>query len=299
MLFETLSSVKDSTGKHPRVTALSVVANIDFEAQRNSDKYQYELLPETFAKLGYDKAWSLWREGIESGLIYPQFHGREHLNIKILENNLRKSEYTTRVALENRSYSSIRNETFTNLSYTAAFDFDDLAEIENHRQIVETGLDYFHQIFGFRSLTFNPPGGREHSDLHSTLHGCGVKYIETPFIKNEHQGSNRYRKIINYTGKKNSLGQTLFVRNCLFEPGSDNSVDWVSYCLSQIEVAFRWGKPAIVSSHRVNFCGNIDPNNRKVGLTALNRLLNGIVSRWPEVEFLTTNELGHLVSKKN
>ncbi|MBK8502212.1 MAG: hypothetical protein IPL46_08395 [Saprospiraceae bacterium] len=298
VLFETLSSVKDMDGRHPIFTALTVVANIDFESQRNSQSYKYELLPDTFTKLGYDKAWHLWQQGIQNGLLYPQFHGREHLNIKVLESNLSNSEYSTRIALANRSYTSIRNEFFPKLSYTAAFALDDLSEIDRQHQIIESGLDYFQQIFGFRSETFNPPGGREHSDLHSTLYKFGIKYIETPFIKNEHQGNDRYRRMINYTGKKNDQGQTFLVRNCLFEPGSDNSIDWVAYCLKQMEVAFRWGKPAIISSHRVNFCGNIDPNNRKVGLLALKALLAEIVTRWPEVEFKTTNELGNLVNSR-
>ena len=94
------------------------------------------------------------------------------------------------------------------------------------------------------------------------------------------------------------MGQIFFVRNVVFEPTEDRGFQWVDYTMKQIEAAFRWNRPAIVSSHRVNFSGHIDPKNRKKGLSALKELINQIVNRWPDVEFLSTAELGSLVSKK-
>jgi len=41
----------------------------------------------------------------------------------------------------------------------------------------------------------------------------------------------------------------------------------------------------------VNFCGHIDEENRRFGLAALHRLLRGLVDRWPDVEFISSNEL--------
>jgi hypothetical protein len=61
--------------------------------------------------------------------------------------------------------------------------------------------------------------------------------------------------------------------------------------MKQIETAFRWNKPAIISSHRVNYCGHIDPNNREIGLSALKNLLDQIVNKWPDVEFMAADEL--------
>jgi len=67
--------------------------------------------------------------------------------------------------------------------------------------------------------------------------------------------------------------------------------------MKQIEAAFLWNKPAIISSHRVNFCGHIDENNRKKGLTSLKQLLDEIVKRWPDVEFMSADELGDTILK--
>ena len=68
--------------------------------------------------------------------------------------------------------------------------------------------------------------------------------------------------------------------------------------MQQIEAAFRWNLPANISSHRVNFCGHIDPKNRETGLKALKELLDAIVKRWPEVEFMSSDQLGDLISAR-
>jgi len=81
------------------------------------------------------------------------------------------------------------------------------------------------------------------------------------------------------------------VRNVVFEPGKDMGFEPVSRAVEQIRAAFFWGRPAIISSHRVNFCGHLDEGYRKQGLDALARLLKAIVSRWPEVEFLSVDRL--------
>jgi hypothetical protein len=67
--------------------------------------------------------------------------------------------------------------------------------------------------------------------------------------------------------------------------------------LYDIKTAFRWHKPAIISSHRVNYIGAINPANRDNGLLLLSRLLLEIIRIWPDVEFMTTPQLGELMNK--
>ena len=40
-----------------------------------------------------------------------------------------------------------------------------------------------------------------------------------------------------------------------FEPSEPRGFNWVDYTFKQVEAAFRMGKPANISSHRVNFFG--------------------------------------------
>ena len=305
-LFDVLTSVTDSKGSHAVCTPFAVPCNIDFEKVRDTGcrEYHYERLPETFRKQSarhpeaYEGAWELWQEGVQGGFMAPQFHGREHVNLKVFEEQLAAKNQELLIALQNRSYSSISLSGYNTISPMAAFDFWNFCENNHFDGVIRDGLEAFEQVFGYRSEHFNPPAGREHPAIHSALHEHGIKYIDTPLLKREHQGKGKYKRVFNYTGKRNQLGQIFLVRNVVFEPTDDRGFNWVNYAMNQIEAAFRWNRPAIISSHRVNFCGHIDEKNRKEGLRALQQLLNRITERWPEVEFMSANNLGALIESE-
>lgn len=305
-LYEVLTSVKDKNGRHAVFTPFAIPCNIDYEKMRDTDyqEYFYELLPETFEKLSlrqpsaYKGTWELLKEGMKKKLMVPLFHGREHLNLKVLEEKLAANDDEVLTALNNRSYSSISSNGYKTISPMAAFDFWNFEETGRFKHIIRDGLKAFEVVYGYKSDHFNAPGGREHSVIHKTLKEHGIRYIDTPMVKREHQGKGKYKHVFNYTGKQNDLDQTFLVRNVVFEPTDDRGIDWPSFAMQQIEAAFRWNRPAIISSHRVNFCGHIDPKNRKKGLKALHQLLTKIVKRWPDVEFMAANELGKLIEKE-
>ena len=302
-LYAVLTSVKDQNGRSAVFTSFAVPCNINFEKMEETGyrEYHYELLPKTFEKLSvqqpedYKGTWELLTEGIENGLIAPQFHGREHINLRVLEEKLEVEDHEMLTSLKNRSYTGISSEGYKTISPMAAFDFWEFKENKRFHSIVQDGLNQFENVFGYRSDHFNPPAGREHPVTHKTLKENGIDYIDAPMIKKEHQGRGRYKTRFNYTGKQNEHGQIYLVRNVVFEPTDDRGVDWVAYTMKQIEAAFRWNRPAIISSHRVNFCGHIDEKNREKGLQALKQLIKKINDRWPEVEFMAANELGDLI----
>ena len=304
MLYETLTSVKDKNGNHAVFTPFTLPCNINFEkiADNDFESYEYELLPQTFAKLSaenpksYERTWSMWKEGIEKKIMVPQFHGREHFNLKIFKEKLAIKDRELLISLKNKSNISLTTG-YNTIKYAAAFDFDKFEENSTFKDIIKTGLDCFEEVFGYRSTHFNPPGGREHPIIHQYLKNCGIKYLDTNFIKNEHQGEGQYKMGLNYTGKKNYLGMTYQVRNVIFEPTMARGFNWVDYSLKQIEAAFFWNKPAIISSHRVNFCGHIDEKNRKNGINSLKKLLQKIVEKWPEVEFISSDQLGRIINE--
>ena len=300
-LYHTLTSVKDKNDNPAAFTAFAMSANIDFEKMMESGytTYCYEVLPVTFKKLkGYENTWQLWQEGIEKKLVVPQFHGREHLNIKALMEALKREDKDTLNCFENRSYAAIADTGYATISFTAALDFFEFDENKTLKEIVADGLNLFEKVYGYRAKNFTPCGSNGYSDtIDPVLAAGGIKYIDTSRFKREHLGKGKMgNKIFNYTGKKNPLKQTYLVRNCVFEPTEDRGVDWVAFCMQQIAAAFRWNLPANISSHRVNFCGHIDPENRQRGLQALKLLLAAIVQRWPDVEFMTSTELGNLIN---
>ena len=300
-LYDTLTSVKDKNGNPAVFTAFAMSANIDFEKMKEADytTYYYEPLPVTFKKLkGYEDTGKMWQEGMQKKLVAPQFHGREHLNIKALMEALKRKDKDTLNCFENRSYAAIADTGYATISFTAALDFFEFDENKALKEIVADGIKLFEKVYGLRAENFTPCGSNGYSNtIDAVLAAGGIKYIDTSRFKREHLGNGRMgSKTFNYTGKKNQLGQTYLVRNCVFEPTENRGLDWVAFCMHQIAAAFRWNLPANISSHRVNFCGHIDPQNRQKGLKELKLLLAAIVQRWPDVEFMTSNELGKLIN---
>lgn len=303
MLYEVLHTVKDRNGRPAVFTPFALPCNINYERlfENNLSVYVNETLPETYSKLAsrdpkaYEGAWQLWMEGIASGVMAPQFHGREHLNIKVMEEKLRNHDRELLASLENRSYTSLSDSGYSTIAYTAAFDFWDFSETDRFGEIIRNGLDAFEKVYGYRSIHFNAPGAPAHSVINQTLFDCGIRFLDSPLVHNEHQGRGKYRRSINWTGKKNTLDMYSLVRNAVFEPTEPRYSCWVNRCLSQIEAAFFLKRPAIISSHRVNFCGHIDKKNRTKGLADLKSLLEGIVERWPDVEFISSADLGRLI----
>jgi hypothetical protein len=304
-LYDVLSSVKDKNGRHAVFTPFALPCNIDFEKMEAEDfqEFHFETLPNTYKKLAtqqpkaYEGAWNLWKEGIVKGFLKPQFHGREHLNLTIFNDKLKNRDLELIAALKNKSYTSISDEHYPTMSSTAALDFWELNEIEAMKPMLIEGLQLFEEVYGYPSTNFTPPVYNIHHSLLKTLMDHGIRYIDLGLVRKEHQGLNAYKTSVNYTGKTTAEGLAIMVRNVVFEPTEDRGMDWVPYTMKQIEIAFKWNKPAIISSHRVNFCGHIDEHNREKGLSALRDLLRQIVKKWPDVEFMAADELGALLSK--
>ncbi len=305
-LYAVLDSVKDKNGRSAVFTPFSLPCNIDVEKMEadNFQKYYFENLPVTYHKLSkeqpeaYHGAWELWQEGIAKGFLKPQFHGREHLNLFVFNDKLEKRDPELLTALQNKSYTSISDDDYPTMSSTAALDFWDVNDNEKLKPILVEGLQLFKEVYGYPSNYFTPPVYQIHQSLFSTLKENGIKYIDLGLVRKEHQGQNKYKTSFNYIGKKTNEGLTIMVRNIVFEPTEDRGLDWVNFTMKQIERAFRWNKPAIISSHRVNFCGHIDPKNREIGLQTLQKLLQEIVKKWPEVEFMAADELGDYLTNQ-
>ena len=298
-LFDILLSVKDYTGRSAVLTPVSVTANPDFEKISQSDfkEYFYEPFTMTLSRYpGCENSFTLWKEGIDKRLFMPQFHGREHLNVKVWMKALREKNQKARVAFDNKMWGiSTANESDIDIEFQAAFDFTDREDLEYHKEIIISGLNLFHRLFNYRATYLVPPNGLMSSELEPVCFGEGIKIISVSKLQIEPLGAKRKRKKLHWMGEKNKSGLRYLTRNCLFEP-HQNTKDWVDSCLHDISVAFRWHKPAVISSHRVNYVGTLDKQNRDIGLKNLESLLKNIMKKWPEAEFITSAELGEIIN---
>jgi len=302
-LFEVLTNHKDSTGRHPVFTAVSVVANPDFEKIKidSFQNYHYELFTETLKRYPkHDKVFDLYKRGQQERLFYPVFHGREHLNVQRWMRALQSGNQSVRTTFEH-GVTGVHlgiNDEFLG-DFQAAFDLDNPADLGYQADVLKDGLDLFEKTWNYKPTYFVCPNGPFNNSLCKTLADNDIKYLYGERIQNEPQGNGKFKKHIHYIGQKNKYNQVYLTRNAFFEPVNylRYSNDSIDICLRNIELAFRWNKPATISTHRVNYIGFIDPYNQQRNLKLLDILLTKILERWPETEFMTSVELGQLIEK--
>lgn len=300
LLFEVLASFKDKNGNPAVFTPVSIVANPDFQKIKNSGfmNYYYEPFTETLGKFpGCENSYSLWLDGIRNKVFIPQMHGREHLNVPAWLNALKKGEPQTKLAFDEGMWGFVPDQqALPGIDFQAAFLLSDPAEIEYQKQVISEGLDLFEKLFGYRATYFVPPNGPFNNSLNQTLTKNGIKFRSAAKIQQETLGHGKFRKSYHWLGQMEKHGITYISRNCFFEPGHQGK-DWVNSCLNEMSIAFRMRKPAVISTHRVNYIGALNPKNREEGLTKLQILLKEITRRWPDVEFMGTGTLGELIAK--
>jgi hypothetical protein len=294
-LLEALSSVSDSNGGNAKLTALACPCNVSFDKMRASafEIYEYELLPSTYSRLGnrYAGATTIWRQAQEAGLVRPEFHGREHVNIRALMRKLKEKSPDIRANIEADSLAMLSNVPGSSTSWTAALGSNDPQEIREYRSIIKDGLNCFKSVFGRIPTVFNSPGGNVSPTLHSFLRDVGFRVIESPFFQWTQGPLGIPIPRFNRTRRATPRHPAYTLRNCVFEPTFSRSYDWVDFALIQVRDAFERRKPAIISSHRLNFCGGISEENRKNGIDCLRRLLRSITHMWPDVEFVFLDDL--------
>jgi hypothetical protein len=299
-LFDVLFSIKDSTGRHSVLTPISVVANPDFKKINltNFTEYYFEPFTETLNKYsGCEDSFSLWKEGIEKRIFVPQFHGREHLNVKVWMRALKEKHKKTMLAFNNNMWGiSTATDPEIRTEFQAAFDFLDPDDLKYQEEVIKTGLSLFEKLFQYRATYFVPPNGPFSSRLESLCSKHGIKYLSVSKIQTEPLGHGKTKKRLHWLGQRTNSGLIRITRNCFFEPSQSEGGDWIDKCLNDISTAFKWNKPAVISSHRVNYIGAIEKKNRDTGLRSLDTLLKKIMKIWPETEFVTSAELGDIIS---
>jgi hypothetical protein len=303
-LYDVLRKHNDATGRHPVFTAVSIVGNPNFDKIKEGKYQQYHCEPftETLKRYrNHDKVIDLYKLGISERLFHPVFHGREHLNVQRWLRALQsgnKSVLTTFDHQVTAVHIGLNNEFLGD--FQAAFDLDTPEDLSYMKTVLTEGLDIFENLWGYKSPYFVATNGPFNNSLEPVLASKGVKYILGERFQQEPLGNGQYKKHVHYIGMRNKLNQVYLTRNAAFEPaiaeGGLNK-NPIENCMKSIERAFRWGKPATISTHRINYIGHIDEDNRKKNLKLLDSLLSQITTKWPEVEFMTSVELGELITK--
>ncbi len=304
MLFNLLLSLKDFKGNSLVFTAMCNMGNPDCDRIKDSDYKQYFFQPleETIKEYEYSSnILKLWNKGYDLNIFVPEIHGREHINIrrymKILKSHPLKKGL--RYALDHHSVgpSAFKGTFYPN--YLGALHPEEKSEIEElHDQILNAGV-LFKRYLGYHPRVFIAPNAEEPKELESSLKKIGVSYLTRSKKRTYPLGDGVFANEWNFIGRRNELNQIILNRNAFFEPVSFGSKelekDWILSCLNEIELAFRWRKPAVISSHRVNYVGSINPSNREKGLFALRNLIERALKKWPDLEFMSSYQLGEMI----
>jgi len=304
-LYEVLTSVKDKNNSYAVFTPFAVPCNLDFESiqENNFSKIEIETLPITYKKLesyypsAYTGTWELWQQGIRENILLPQFHGREHFNFKTLDNRLKTSDKEIIISLRNRSLTGLTLQP-NEIHFSIAFAYKDFNDNKFLESVITDGLNKFEEVFGYRATCFMPPSATISSYHHKLLFSCGIKSMDTYVYKKHSYSDQLEKKEFRWLGKQvEDLDMSFVVRNSVFEPAQESNA--LEKCKSMIDAAFRMKKPAIVSSHRINFVGFIDESIRNSSLAELKSLLKWIVKKYPDVEFMSMDSLQNIIRETN
>ncbi len=293
MLFEVLSKHKDCNNYQPIITANTIVGNPDFDKIRTSGfkEYHFEWFTDTLKK--YDKcgnSFDIWKQGIKSHIFKPQFHGREHVNVDAWMKALQMGDKDVICAFDNEMTGLCPKEKpEIGNQYMKAYD----CPSDKVETIVDEGLSVFEKIFGYKSSTFIAPCYIWPPEIEKLLQKKGINSFQGIFYQYVYNGKRRYH----WLGSKNKYNQSFLLRNCFFEPAMNLTNDPVDHCLYRIQCAFRWKKPATISSHRLNYIGRIHPYNRDRSLSLLDKLLKEVIKKWPDIEFMSSDQLSNLLHK--
>lgn len=302
-LFSVLEAIRDSKNRPLVMTANFIMANPDFDriSQSNYEQYHYKSFVETLNEYyPNEDVFAVWQKGIIKGLIYPQFHGREHVYVDRWLSSLRNGLQETRFAFDHGYYgvsTTITKE--IRKSYLAALDMDDISELEAQREKLKDGLRLFREIFGFNSQSFIAPNYTWNTAIEEILYEEGVRFLQNGRVQHEPLGNGKMKTLKVKLGTIKQSKLISLLRNVLFEPALNPNKDWVNYVIKQAEIAFFWNKPVVISTHRLNYIGGLDETNQSQNLAMLQKIFKILSGKYNDLEFMTSVELGQLIKQKH
>ena len=301
-LFDVLNSVSDLNGNPACLTANVCTANPNFSAIKKSNfqNFYYEPFNKTLENYSKEEnLFSLWNEGINNKVFFPQLHGREHVNASAWLSELRDGNKDLLKAFEVNAFGIPYNSQKFNRrkNLQAALDrYEILDEHKFQENWIRESAEIFQENFGYYSNTFIAPAYIWNNDIcqqliksHiNTVQGISIQY--SPFNKLNF----KYIPHLRYTGQK-KLNLKYLVRNIFFEPASDMNKNWENTVINAVENSFKYKRPAIISSHRINFIGTLNEKNRTKNLIMLKNILSILLKKYPQIEFINSSELSEII----
>lgn len=290
-LSAVLCKYRDFKGRHPIITFNFLSANPDFIMIKKDDYriYHYEDIVKTYTSNEKSKnVMALIRKGISDGLFMPQCHGREHFNVIEWMRALQNKDKDALVAFNHKMCGIFPKENpALGNQYMIAFKAKDEKAQRYVCETVAESLRMFEKTWGFKSKTFIAPCYTWNDRIENMLYTGGVRLLQGSRIRRSSSMDSGNKFV--YMGQK-SNGMVCSVRNCYFEPATNRNYS-TEQLMKEIDVAFSNNHVAIISSHRINYVGGIDVSNRTKNLRLLDDFLSGLLKKYPDVEFMSSDQL--------
>lgn len=280
----------------PIFTINNVLANPDFNfiSENNFEIYKREPFWETYRKYPQtNNLEKLYEKAIDNKLFNVQFHGTEHVNVNVWMKELKKRNNSVIDAFNERM--STIHQGWPASCHTEYLDTYGCRHNEEFLSIDQSlieGVNLFKLKWGKAPISFIAPCYSWPKSIERELYNLGIRYIQGNRVQKDFSNGilkKRYH-FLNQSSKES--GMRYLVRNCRFEPSDLSVIEPVDQCLKEIDQAFKFNKPAVICSHRLNFIGRLHESNRDLGLKSLDKLLRSINKKWPDVRYMSTEKLG-------
>lgn len=296
-LMGVLSKHSGFDGKTPVFTMNFGFRSPNFKAiiESNYSVFFDKDLKDSYLFANKESALTSIKKGIKGHLFEPQLHAVHHINVSewmiSLKNNTSHKTIVDNFCLD---YSHIidKNRPFLFM--------DEMRDIEKNRinQYLLNANEIFKNEFGFYSSSFIPCCNVINSEKDCVFANTHIDCVQgSPYYFSFDKKRKRYFK---HSRKWKNDGVVHLIRNCLFEPSlNSENIDNVKECLWQIKKAFKHNKPAIICTHRLNYIGSIDYTNQLKNLDLLDILLTEIEKKYPDVIYMSSNELARRIKNGN
>lgn len=297
-LFSVLSDIKDTSGRNPIMQCGVVVGFPDY-VRMKSEKfvvYRDRFLPES------PPGWPEWRSvlpimrnAMKEGLFFPFYHGRSHFAVEQWRRSLLAAHPLSMKAF---------NCNVVLPSFVREGEYGKRHLPMPTETWISNGISAFKELFGISPFSTVSPVYRwtDHEEL--AFSKVGIRFVQgknlqVPWMNIPRRiigkglailglkDSGRYYEI--RTGDCNRTGLRYITRNVHFEPLLDGE-GCVDKAVSAAMKAWKKEEPAIISTHRFNYC-HLDKRLANKSLALLYLFLSKLINSVSRLLFLSDQAL--------
>lgn len=165
------------------------------------------------------------------------------------------------------------------------------------RHAVEDEVAAFQDIFRCTPGVVVPPTFVWNEMVEHDWAAAGIGVIVTPgrrYVTRDDSGMPAGAGNPVYNGQVGDNGIIYMVRDVYFEPSLGHTAIQAQDALAQ---KVKLGRPALFETHRFNFLGT--DGKKEQSLEQLNNLLQGALTTWPSLAFLSTGKLARILEKRD